>query len=279
MSASTRVAAVIGHPVRHSLSPAIFNAAFAAVGLDWAYLAFDVAEGHGGDAVRASRILGIDGLSVTMPHKAAAAAAVDQASDRALALDAVNCVSRRGDRLVGDNTDGPGFVASLRLDGGFDPQGTRCLVLGAGGAARAIVLALAEAGASEIVVVNRTEATAHVAVALAPGIARIGVSGDASHADLVVNATSIGMAHPDDPERARSLPIDAAHLGAGQVVADIVYHPLRTALLDAAASRGATVVEGLGMLVHQAALAFTIWTGEPAPLELMWAAARRNLPT
>src|SRR5690606_22277731 len=111
-----------------------------AAGLDWAYLAFEVADGRGGDAVRAARTLGIDGLSVTMPHKAAAAAAVDEVSTAARALGAVNCVSRRGDLLVGHNTDGEGFVASLRADGGFDPDGARCVVLGAGGAARAIVV-------------------------------------------------------------------------------------------------------------------------------------------
>src|SRR3954469_6165198 len=154
--ATTRLAGVIGSPIRHSRSPAIFNAAFAAAGLDWAYLAFEVAGGGAGGALDAVRALGIEGLSVTMPHKSDVAGLVDERSPQAEQLGAVHCVVRRGDRLIGHNTDGAGFVASLRADAGFDPAERSCVVLGAGGAARAVVLALAEAGASSVVVVNRS---------------------------------------------------------------------------------------------------------------------------
>src|SRR5437899_2992567 len=166
----THVAAVIGSPVRHSLSPVIHNAAFAALDLDWAYVAFEVEAGAGARAVDAMRVLGLRGLSVTMPHKADVAGAVDRLTPTAEALGAVNTVAW-GPRLalVGDNTDGPGFIDAVRIDEGFDPVGRRALVVGAGGGARAVVRALAHAGVGEIVVVNRTAERAEAAVALAPG--------------------------------------------------------------------------------------------------------------
>ena len=152
---STRVAGVIGDPVRHSLSPALHNAAFSALGLDWTYLAFEVPSGQGADAVAAMRVLGIDGLSVTMPHKDTVAAAVDELSPAAALLGAVNCVRRDGDRLIGENTDGAGFLRSLRTQAGVDPAGLHTVVLGAGGAARAVIVALAADGAL-VTVVNRS---------------------------------------------------------------------------------------------------------------------------
>lgn len=262
---------MIGAPVRHSLSPALHNAAFDALGLDWVYLAFEVPAGAAGAAVEAMRTLGIDGLNVTMPHKEDVVAAVDKLSPVAERLHAVNTVVRRGGVLVGESTDGEGFVAALRRDEGFDPAGKRCVVLGAGGAARAVVLALADAGAASVTVVGRTPERAAAAAALAGGRGRVGEAAEAAEADLVVNATPVGMA--GDP----SLPLDAGLLGPGQVVADLVYHPLATPLLEAARSRGAMAVNGLGMLIHQAALAFRLWTGEDPPLEVMSAAALRAL--
>ena len=277
LTASTQVVAVIGHPVRHSLSPLIHNAGFAASGLDWAYVALDVAEGDGTQAVEAARTLGFRGLSVTMPHKAAAARAVDELSPTAAALGAVNCVTNRQGHLVGDNTDGAGFVRSLQAEVGFEAFGRRCVVFGAGGAARAIVLALAMAGAGEITVVNRTVARAEAAVALAPDVTRIGTADAVAGADLVVNATPLGMAGVSvgPPDAPTSIPM--SELGPGQVVADLVYHPARTELMARAEAGGATVVGGLGMLVHQAALAFTLWTGVAAPLAAMQEAAAAGL--
>lgn len=270
LSARTRLAAVIGSPVRHSLSPAIHNAAFAAAGLDWAFMALEVAPGAAPAAVAGMRALGIGGLSVTMPHKDDVAAAVEELSDAAERLGAVNCVVPLGDgRLRGDSTDGPGFLRSI-ADAGFDPEGRRCCVLGAGGAARAVVLALAGAGASEVIVLNRSAGRGEHAASLAGSVGRIGEVGEVGDADLVVNATPVGMG-------GAGVPLDPACLGAGQVVADLVYDPLVTPLLAAAAARGCGTIDGLGMLVHQAALAFEAWTGERAPLDAMRLAARSEV--
>jgi shikimate dehydrogenase len=273
---STRLAAVIGSPVRHSLSPVLHNAAFAAAGLDWVYVALEVGPGRVPEALAGMRALGIGGLSVTMPHKEAVAAECDRLSDDAAALGAVNCVVPDGDELVGHNTDGAGFVAALSADG-VDPAGMACVVLGAGGAARAIALALARAGAAEVAVVNRTAARAEQAVALLGGVGRVVAPADAGEsvgaAGLVVNATSVGMGDPAPSD----LPLDPARLRAGQVVADIVYRPLETALLRAARTRGATAVNGVPMLVHQAAVAFELWTGVPAPVAAMTASVARQL--
>lgn len=262
------MAGVIGDPVRHSLSPVLHNAAFGALDLDWVYLAFAVPAGSAAAAVEGMRALGIDGLNVTMPHKADVAAAVDRLSPVADRLGAVNTVVRRGGVLVGESTDGPGFVDALRSDEGFDPAGKRCLVIGAGGAARAVVLALAEAGAAEVIVTGRTPERVAAAAELG---GRVGAIEEAADADLVVNATPVGMG--GDP----GLPLDPALIGAGQVVADLVYHPLATPLLGEARARGAVAVNGLGMLIHQAAHAFRLWTGEEPPLGVMSAAAMRAL--
>ncbi|HZQ27305.1 MAG TPA: shikimate dehydrogenase [Acidimicrobiales bacterium] len=266
-TATTRVAGVIGHPVRHSLSPVLFNAAFRALDLDWAFLAFDVPEGEAPAALDGVRALGLDGLSVTMPHKETVAKAVDRLSHTAERLAAVNCLVRRGAELVGHNTDGAGFIDALRTDEGFDPDGRRCLVLGAGGAARAVVLALAEAGASEVVVAGRTRSRAEVAADLAGPVGKATDDPSGVGADLVVNATPVGM------DVQPGIPIDAEELRPGCVVVDLIYHPPHTQLLEAARARGAVAVNGLGMLIHQAAHGFRLWTGEDPPLEVMSAAA------
>lgn len=267
----TRVAAVIGSPVHHSLSPAIHNAAFAAAGLDWVYVAFEVAPGRTAHALEAVRTLGLGGLSVTMPHKDDIAVAVDRLDPTAAALAAVNTVVvERDGTLVGHNTDGAGFIDSLRADGGVEPRGRRVVVVGAGGAARAVVAALARAGAAEVVVVNRTPARGEVAAALAGPVARVGTPDDVSRAEVVVNATSVGMAGVG---AAGELPVDPDRLHAGQVVVDLVYHPLDTLLLQAARAVGAVAVDGLGMLVHQAAHQQRLWTGCSPDVTVMRAAA------
>ncbi|HET6954523.1 MAG TPA: shikimate dehydrogenase [Acidimicrobiales bacterium] len=278
ITGATRLAAVIGSPVRHSLSPVILNAAFAATGTDWVFVALEVPEGAGAAAIAAARTLGLAGLSVTMPHKAAAAAAVDDLTPAAADLGAVNCVIAEERRLVGDNTDGDGFLDALRLDAGIDPAGRRCVLLGAGGAGRAVARALGRAGA-EVIVVNRSPEPAARAAALAGPAARVGSAADVPGADLVVNATPLGMGAVGSGVTARRgpLPVDPAALHAGQVVVDLVYHPAVTPLLAAAAEAGATAVGGLGMLVHQAAHAFRRWTGDEPPTGAMAAAAQAAL--
>jgi shikimate dehydrogenase len=171
-------------------------------------------------------------------------------------------------------------LRSLTTETGADPAGAACVVLGAGGAARAVVRALADAGAARVVVVNRTPDRGTGAAALAgavgsalPGAEGAAVAAAVRSADLVVNATSVGMAGGGG--EAGTLPLDPADLRSGQVVADLVYQPRETALLAAAAAAGATPLGGLGMLVHQAAEAFELWTGRPAPVAVMRAAAER----
>lgn len=271
-SATTRVAAVIGDPVRHSLSPVLHNAAFRALGLDWAYLAFEVAEGDVEEAVRGARALGVEGLSVTMPHKESVARAVDRLSPIAERLGAVNTVFRVAGDLVGESTDGQGFLDALRADQGYEPSGRRCLVVGSGGAARAVILALADAGAAEVIVVGRSPERVARAVDVAGPRARPGRAEEVEGADLVVNATPVGMeGHPAGPA------LDPALLGPDQVVVDLVYHPVATPLVVEARERGAVAVGGLGMLVHQAGHAFRLWTGQEPAREAMSAAALRAL--
>lgn len=273
LSGRTNVVGVIGSPIAHSLSPALHNAGFAALGLDWCCLAFEVADGDAPRALAGMAALGIRGLSVTMPHKTEVAFLVDDSTPEALALGAVNCVIRQPDgRLLGHNTDGAGFLDSLRLDAGIDPQGMHVVVLGAGGAARAVVHALGTAGAASVVVLNRHADRAARAAALAFGRGRVGSLADVDAAELIVNATPVGMGAgaAESP-----LPADAVH--AGHVVVDLVYHPAETTLLKAAHAAGAITLGGLGMLVHQAAHAFTRWTGTAAPVEVMRAAATAHL--
>lgn len=285
VTGSTRLAAVIGDPVRHSLSPVLHNAAFTALDLDWVYVALPVQPGDGARAVAAMSTLGIDGLNVTMPHKAAVAEAVDRCSPVAARLGAVNTVVRSADGLLGESTDGEGFLTALRVDEGFDPDGARCLVVGAGGAARAVVLALAEAGASEVVVVARRQAAAAAAASLAGPAGRPGTAEEADGCALVVNATPLGMdavvvelpGAGTAPGAVPELPVPERCLGPGQVVADLVYQPMRTPFVEAARARGAVAVNGLGMLIHQAALSFRLWTGEDPPLEVLSAAALAEL--
>lgn len=267
------VAAIIGCPVGHSLSPVIHRAAFAAAGLDWSYVAFEVVPGRAAAALDAMRVLGIAGLSVTTPHKEQVADGVDALAPSAAALHSVNTVVREADgSLTGHSTDGDGFVAALAAEG-FAVAGRRVVVLGAGAAARSVVSALGRAGAGEIVVANRTPARAAEAVALAPRARpSADLGGEVAAADLVVNATSVGFGTDESP--LDGLP---AVLHAGQAVADLVYHPLDTALLRAAAAAGARTFDGLGMLVHQAALQQELWTGRHPDVAVMRAAARAEL--
>jgi shikimate dehydrogenase len=272
---STRLAAVIGDPVRHSLSPILHNAAFRALDLDWVYVALEVGPGGAPAAIEGVRALGIDGLNVTMPHKAAVAAAVDRVTPAADALLAVNTVVRTGGELVGHNTDGDGFVASVVADLDFDPAGRRCVVIGAGGAARAVVRGLADAGAADVVVVARRAGQAEAAAHLGGGVGRAGRVEDVGDADLVVNATPVGMGGPavgdgaTPPDDPAAHPVDPTLIGPGQLVVDLVYDPLTTPFMAAARARGAVAANGLGMLLHQAALAFRLWTAEEAPLDVM----------
>jgi shikimate dehydrogenase len=280
-----RLVGVIGSPITHSLSPLLHNAAFGALGLGetWHSSAFEVAPGEAAEALAAMRRADISGLSVTMPHKADVVALVDECTEVAQRLNAVNCIVHTESVLLGTNTDGEGFVASLARGADFTPAGRRCVVIGAGGAARAVVLALADAGASRISLLNRTPQRAATAAALAGRAGSVVPPGKSAlaeavgSADLVVNATPFGMAGAS-PEGAAPWLVAPQLLHEGQVAADLVYAPRPTPWLVEAAAAGARGVDGLGMLVHQAAAQLVLWTGEPAPLEAMWQAAESADP-
>ena len=263
------VAALIGSPVAHSLSASIHRAAFATVPGEWAFVSFDVAAGRADAALDAMRTLGIKGLAVTTPHKEEVAAYVDEVDVAAAALRSVNTVAVTGDgHLIGYSTDGDGFVDGLRAEG-VDPSGQAIVVLGAGGAARSIVEALGRARADRIAVVNRTPSRSDAASALAD-VAVAGTIADIATADIVVNATSVGMGTRDSP-------LPAGTVRAHQVVADIVYHPLETVLLAEGRAAGCRVVDGLTMLVHQAVRQQQLWTGTTPDASMLRAAAEAEL--
>lgn len=267
ISARTQLAAVIGDPVEHSLSPAIHNAAFDASGIDCVFLAFGIGTADLAAAVAGLRALGTAGLSVTMPHKSGIVPLLDRMTAAAQTIGAVNCVSREGTDLAGHNTDGDGLVDALR-EAGSDPGGRRCLVLGAGGAARAAVFTLGRAGAATVAVRSRRPAAAAAAANLA-GPAGVVAAAGSSPYDLIVNATPLGM-RLGDP-----VPVDPHEISAGQTVVDLAYAQGSTPLLAAASAAGAVPIDGTTVLLHQAARAFEIWTGRPAPLDAMRGALRQ----
>ncbi len=279
ISAATGVLGVIGHPVRHSASPAMHNAALESTGLDYAYVAFDVPPGRIDEVAPAVRALGIAGLNVTVPHKRAIMSGLDNISDEAAAIGAVNTIANESDALTGYNTDAHGVMASLKRDGGLNTLPAHAVLLGAGGAARAIAYALVNRPEVErISLLNRTIGNAEeLASAMDPGgtkvvVGELGESPDRiGEAGLLINATSMGM----EPDHERSPVGDATCLHDALVVLDIVYKPLKTKLLQQAESAGARCLDGLGMLVHQGAKSFEIWTGEVAPVDVM----RRALVT
>jgi shikimate dehydrogenase len=266
---ATRTLGIIGWPVRHSLSPTIHNAAFAALEMDWVFVPLPVAPGDAAAALTGLRAMGFSGANVTMPHKTDVADAVDALTDDARRLRAVNTVVIRTDGLDGHNTDAPGFERFLRRDAGFEPEGRSALIFGAGGAARACALALARAGIARIDVAARDPAATvglrQACAGLAVDLVVVPFDEAAAHAaDLVVNATPLGM----DGE---TLPLPP--LAPETFVVDLLYHPAVTPLQVRAREAGSTVFGGLGLLLHQAALSFELWTGHPAPLEAMSAAA------
>lgn len=255
------LAGVIGHPVAHSLSPRLHGHWLARYGLPGHYVPLDVAPGDLAQVLAAMPRMGFRGCNVTIPHKQAALALASTATERARRIGAANTLSfRRDGSIHADNTDGYGFAANLvRGAPDFRAHGSCALVLGAGGAARAVLDALSEAGITRITLANRTRARAEALAADFGPHVNVADWDDAgaaiAGADLIVNTTSLGMA--GQPPLA--LPLDGLH--AGQTVTDLVYVPLETPLLAAARAAGATAVDGLGMLLHQAAPGFEDWFG------------------
>jgi shikimate dehydrogenase len=264
------IVAVFGQPVAGNPTQYMMEKAFAQVGLDWRYLTLEVAPAHLGDAIKGMRAMGFRGCNLTIPHKVAVLQYLDRSSEAATLMGAVNCVSRVGQELVGENTDGKGFVQSLR--GVTDPAGKNVLILGAGGAARAIAVEVALAGAAQIVVVNRDAARGQELVDLLNDKIHVPsrfVKWEGNYevppeTEVIINATSIGLG--DDEAR---VPLVVQTLEPDMVVADVIFNPPETRLLRDARQRGCKTLDGLGMLVNQAVIAFKIWTGQDANAEMM----------
>ena len=280
MSTRTKLFALIGDPVERSLSPAMHNAAFRALRLDCTYVALRVPRAMLADAVAGVRAIGMAGLNVTHPHKVGIIGLLDELDESAEMMGAVNTVKNERGKLIGFNTDGRGATLALEREVG-KLCGRRVLLLGAGGAARAIAFSLVQAGA-RLTIANRTASKAKRLAAaidrrLGVKVSRVNlekrVLADAvKRADIVINATTTGMF----PNVNDTL-VTASMMHRGLIVNDIVYEPVQTKLLREAKKAGARAVNGLGMLVHQGALAFEIWTGKRAPVKVMEAAAKREL--
>lgn len=266
---------IFGWPVAHSKSPQMHESAARALGIALQYQRFEVAPDELAAAIQRECDAGIDGYNLTVPHKEAVLPLVDEVTPAARAIGAVNTVVREDGRYIGHNTDAPGLVRSLE-EAGVQVDGARVVVLGAGGATRAAVVGLCGAGAAEIAVLSRrpeqSEALRNSLAASIECNLEAAPLSEASWyfetATLIVQATSATLeSNPDAVDFAASLPIDA--LPAGATVVDMVYKPLETTVLTRARHRGLTTVDGLGMLLHQGAIAFEMWTGCEAPLDVM----------
>ena len=265
---------VLGWPLEYTLSPAIHAAAFRHMRMDWIYLAWPVPPESLAAAVTGLRALGALGANVTMPHKETIIEHLDEISGDARAVGAVNTVQRIGDRLVGHNTDVDGFSEFLNGDAGVDAEGATALVLGSGGAARAVVRALDALGVQEISIAARdTDRGAKLVELAGRDIATVRswdeAGAVAAGSDIVVNATPLGTRDGD--------PLPSVPWGPQHVVVDLVYDPPSTDLVERARSGGARAWGGLGMLVRQAASSFQIWTGQDPPIETMSAAAIHSI--
>jgi shikimate dehydrogenase len=272
VTGKTGICGLVGNQIDHSLSPQIHNTAFARLNLDYIYIPFRVQKGDLKNAVNGLRAIGVRGFNVTMPYKTEVIQYVDELDPLAEKIGAVNTVVNTNGKLVGFNTDASGFLNAF-LENGINPDGKNVVVLGSGGAARAILFILMQQGAS-VTIVNRTIIKAEEVAAdlsrefgLKPNI--LGLNKDAiamavKSADILVNTTSVGM----DPDRDSTL-IDALWIRPGMVVSDIVYIPIKTRLLKNAEQAGAVTVNGIEMIIHQAALSFELWTGVKSPVDII----------
>jgi shikimate dehydrogenase len=295
IDASTRYCAVYGHPVKHSASPAMQNAGLAALGLNWRYLAFEVDPEHLRAALLGAKAMNFVGLNLTVPHKLLAVDMVDVLDESAKGWGAVNTIvfegydergawrpvrdfwdAPRQTRMHGFNTDADAIARALREDLGLELNGAKILLVGAGGAGRTAALKLASEGVAEIFLVNRTRSKAEaVAKEIGARHPEVQVTTDypAGPVDLLLNATSLGL-KPGD-----AVPFDEEQFSLRHAAAvyDMIYRPAETALLKTAKAAGRRTANGLGMLLYQGAKALELWTGQPAPLEVMRQALIRNV--
>lgn len=273
ITGQTKIVGIIGDPIKHSRSPQIHNAAIAVLGLDYVYVPFHVEPDDLGAAIEGFKATNVVGINVTIPHKQNVIPYLDEISREATLIGAVNTLIFKDGAISGENTDAPGFLQAMQEDGLDVPQGGAAVIIGAGGSARAVVVGLALAGVRTICIANRTVSRA---VALATDLSEktdasiCGIGLDDSKlpdavgtSQLIVNtaATSMDVSHP--------LLIDPEWLAPQSIVYDIVYTPPETRLLQVAAEKGCHTIGGLGMLVHQGAIAFERWTGVNPPVETM----------
>ena len=274
---------IIGYPIGHSMSPVFQQAALDDSGIDAQYVAYQVAPDEVGEFVNGLRQPGILGINVTVPHKEAVMPFLDEIDDWATEAGAVNTIVNRQGHLTGHNTDGYGFLRALREGAGFEPQGRRTLILGAGGAARGVLLALARESVGQLTIANRTVERAESLAQLARGrniaaqtipLSGGDLSNASASAELIVNCTSIGMTHgPGEDET----PLPGEVIPPSALVYDLVYNPLETRLLREASQAGAKTLGGIAMLVYQGAASFQMWLERPAPVQVMLDAAIRAM--
>ena len=270
---------VLGHPVAENPTCVMQEAAFAALGLPWRYLTMDVAPAFLPDAIRGVRALGMQGINLTIPHKVAVLPLLDEVSPDAARIGAVNTVRRDGNHLIGENTDGKGFLRGLRQEAGLEPAGKNVLLLGAGGAARAIAFELAAAGVGRLAIANRSAERAGALCAdlkqraglaarfeLWTGLCEVG-----AQVDILVNCTSIGLF----PDVAGLPAVDLKEARPDLLVCDVVPNPAETRFIKTARARGLRTLTGLPMLVGQGAIGFEMWTGRPAPEAVMKSALEK----
>lgn len=279
----TKVIGIFGYPVEHSFSPLMQNQAFAATKLDYCYVPFPVAPGEVAEAVAAIRALGMRGINVTIPHKEAVLPFLDVLSVDAEIIGAVNTIVNYDGRLTGFNTDGLGFLEAMRVETGQTPSDKKVTMIGAGGAARAVAVQMALAGAKEIRIINRNLARADQIKAVLDAktscITRTmpfnceDLADTIRDTDILINATPVGMY----PKIDAAPVVEPKLLHSGMLVCDLVYNPPETGLLKAAKNKGAATLPGLGMLLYQGALAFKLWTDQEAPVEIMKEALKNFL--
>ncbi len=277
----TQKVGVFGYPVKHSASPAMQNAAFESAGLNYIYLSFEVKPEDIGEALSALRILGFRGMNLTIPHKEICLPFLDEINEEASKIKAVNTVLVDSGKLKGFNTDIEGFMKPLVCEKNYQPAGKKIVILGAGGAARAVIFSLLDAGAEEIVIGNRNmDRAGHLSdfmKSLFPlsNISRVSISDDSLpdevlSSSLLVNCTPLGMKG--------EIPLDNTEcLNPGLIVYDLIYRPVETPLLSIARQRGADTIGGLGMLVYQGAASFRIWSSIEPPVDVMKKACARAI--
>ena len=275
----TKLVGLLGNPLGHSFSPAMHNRGFELLGLNFFYLPIEVSSENLPDVARGVSKMNFAGYNITIPHKIEIMQYLDHIDDLARGIGAVNTVKIEDGVSTGYNTDGVGYIQTLETEAEISIEGKRCFILGCGGGARAIAMTLAVQNVEQIILCNRTEQKAHALCAeintkvreccTVVSMNRSAINAAIGQIDVLINTTSVGM-HPDE----NNIPLDDDLIPEGIVVSDIVYNPLKTKLLQVAEEKGCRIVFGLGMLVHQGAEAFRIWTGVEPPVEEMYGVVR-----